>query len=111
MGGRAARKLNGFSLAVEQAKKQATEVAWLKSCYRNLGSTVLLKGRLHFHAWAYAKHSLFRVRESHTHQRPLSTGVSFQISALYSAMVRSVENLPLAAELMMLMRTQRSRSR
>jgi hypothetical protein len=43
--------------------------------------------------------------------RPAATGVSFQISALYSSMVRSVENLPLAAVLMMLMRVQRSRSR
>ena len=37
-----------------------------------------------------------------------ATGVSCQISALYSAMVRSVENLPLAAVLRMLMRVQRS---
>lgn len=36
------------------------------------------------------------------------TGSSFQISRLYSVMVRSVENLPLWAELRMLMRVQRS---
>ena len=37
-------------------------------------------------------------------------GVSFQISALYSRMVRSVENLPLVAVFIMLIRVQRSAS-
>ena len=39
-----------------------------------------------------------------------ATGARCQISALYSSMVRSVENLPLQAVLVMLMRVQRSRS-
>ncbi len=50
-------------------------------------------------------------RGSHQLNGRAGTGCNFQISSLYSEMVRSVEKWPLLAVLSMAMRTQRSWSR